>query len=72
VLDEDAQVEGWRRRRLHLTPGWTGPWLVLDSRQVPLQEMVKIDDLYTANWSSWIDVEIALRTVGSVARRAGV
>ena len=68
VLDEDAQVLGLDRSRLHLTPGMTGPWQVLGTR-APMQEMVGIDYLYVANWSLWLDVKILLRTVRKVARR---
>jgi exopolysaccharide biosynthesis polyprenyl glycosylphosphotransferase len=68
VVDEDAQVLGLDRSRLHLTPGMTGPWQVLGSR-VPMQEMVGIDYLYVANWSLWLDIKILLRTVRHVARR---
>jgi lipopolysaccharide/colanic/teichoic acid biosynthesis glycosyltransferase len=38
---------------------------------VPLQEMVKIDYLYTANWSLWADVKLILRTVPYMVRRRG-
>jgi lipopolysaccharide/colanic/teichoic acid biosynthesis glycosyltransferase len=68
VVDEDAQVMGLDRSRLHLTPGMTGPWQVMGSR-VPMQEMVGIDYLYVANWSLWLDVKVLLRTVGHVLRR---
>ena len=68
VTDEDAQVLGLDRSRLHLTPGMTGPWQVLGAR-VPMQEMVGIDYLYVANWSLWLDVKLLLRTVRHVARR---
>jgi exopolysaccharide biosynthesis polyprenyl glycosylphosphotransferase len=71
VIDEDAQVLGLDRSRLHLTPGMTGPWQVLGSR-VPMHEMVGIDYLYVANWSLWLDVKILLRTVRHVARRGNV
>ena len=67
VVDEDAQVLGLDRSRLHLTPGMTGPWQVLGSR-VPMQEMVAIDYLYVANWSLWLDLKLLLRTVRHVAR----
>ena len=56
VLDEDAQVVGLDRSRLHLTPGMTGPWQILGTR-VPMQEMVAIDYLYVANWSMWLDLQ---------------
>jgi exopolysaccharide biosynthesis polyprenyl glycosylphosphotransferase len=67
VADEDAQVIGLDRSRLHLTPGMTGPWQVMASR-VPLQEMVGIDYLYVTNWSLWLDLKILLRTIWHVAR----
>lgn len=71
VIDEDAQVVGLDRSRLHLTPGMTGPWQVLGSR-VPMQEMVGIDYLYVANWSLWVDFKVLLRTVHHVLRGANV
>ena len=71
VIDEDAQVVGLDRSRLHLTPGMTGPWQVLSAR-VPLREMVSIDYVYVANWSLWLDMKILLRTVRHVMRRGNV
>jgi exopolysaccharide biosynthesis polyprenyl glycosylphosphotransferase len=71
VPEEDEQIQGWHRRRLHLTPGMTGPWQVLGSARVPLAEMVVIDYVYVANWSVWSDVKIMLRTVAAVAARRG-
>jgi exopolysaccharide biosynthesis polyprenyl glycosylphosphotransferase len=72
VEDEDKRLEGWHRRRLHLTPGMTGHWQILGSSRVPLAEMVKIDYLYVANWSLWTDVKILLRTVPYMAARRGL
>jgi exopolysaccharide biosynthesis polyprenyl glycosylphosphotransferase len=71
VVDEDAQVVGLDRSRLHLTPGMTGPWQVLGTR-VPMQEMVAIDYLYVATWSMWLDLKLLLRTVRHVARGANL
>ncbi|MDT7576160.1 MAG: hypothetical protein QOH17_2493 [Pseudonocardiales bacterium] len=71
VLDEDEQVMGFDRRRLHLTPGMTGPWQTQGRQRVPLAEMVKIDYLYIANWSLWCDVKILVRTVAHVAHGRG-
>jgi lipopolysaccharide/colanic/teichoic acid biosynthesis glycosyltransferase len=71
VVDEDAQVLGLDRSRLHLTPGMTGPWQVLGSR-VPIQEMVGIDYLYVANWSLWLDLKLLLRTARHVVRGRNV
>jgi exopolysaccharide biosynthesis polyprenyl glycosylphosphotransferase len=66
VAEEDRKVQGWARRRLHLTPGMTGNWQTLGAQRVPLHEMVKIDYLYIANWSLWGDIKALLRTVPHV------
>jgi exopolysaccharide biosynthesis polyprenyl glycosylphosphotransferase len=72
VLDEACRIEGWQRSRLQLPPGMTGPWQVFGSARIPLTEMVKIDYLYGANWSLWLDVKILLRTVAFVFERRGL
>jgi exopolysaccharide biosynthesis polyprenyl glycosylphosphotransferase len=72
VLDEDSRIEGWQRSRLQLPPGMTGPWQVFGSARIPLSEMVKIDYLYGANWSLWLDVKILFRTVSFVLDRRGL
>jgi exopolysaccharide biosynthesis polyprenyl glycosylphosphotransferase len=72
VLEDDRNVEGWYRGRLHLTPGITGRWQVLGSARIPLQEMVKLDYLYVATWSWWGDIKILLQTIGFVAARRGL
>jgi exopolysaccharide biosynthesis polyprenyl glycosylphosphotransferase len=72
VEDEDSQVEGWHRRRLHLTPGMTGSWQIMGDTRVPLREMVMMDYLYIVNWSLWADVKILIRTAGHVLGRRGL
>jgi exopolysaccharide biosynthesis polyprenyl glycosylphosphotransferase len=72
VVDEDEKIVGWHRRRLHLTPGMTGPWQILGSARVPLNEMVNIDYLYVANWTFWTDAKILLRTVIYMVRGGGM
>lgn len=72
VVDEDDLVTGWDRRRLHLTPGMTGPWQILGGGRIPLGEMVKIDYLYVTGWSLWSDFKILLRTAGYVVARRSV
>jgi lipopolysaccharide/colanic/teichoic acid biosynthesis glycosyltransferase len=71
VPDEDQTIEGWNRLRAHLWPGMTGYWQILGGPRIPLHEMVKIDHLYVANWSLWLDLKIMLRTVPHVLRRGG-
>ena len=72
IVEEDEQIEGWHRRRLHLTPGMTGHWQILGSARIPLEDMVRIDYLYVTNWSWWLDVKILLRTVPYVLARRGM
>jgi exopolysaccharide biosynthesis polyprenyl glycosylphosphotransferase len=72
VREDDRRIHGWHRRRLHLKPGITGPWQILGSSRIPLEEMVTIDYLYVANWTLWADVKIVLRTVVHMAARRGL
>ena len=72
VEEEDRQIEGRHRRRLHLKPGMTGHWQIFGSSQIPLREMVTIDYLYVANWSLWNDVKVLVRTVPYVLARRGL
>ena len=71
VPEEDCLVLGHYRARLDVSPGMTGHWQVLGSWRVPLEEMVKLDHQYVANWSLWGDLELLLRTLGHVLRRRG-
>ncbi|MDX6665148.1 MAG: hypothetical protein QOG68_1354 [Solirubrobacteraceae bacterium] len=74
ILEEDAMVVGYHRRRLHLKPGLTGPWQVLGSPdvRVGVEDMATIDYLYSVNWSLWADVQVIMRTVAHVLGGKGV
>jgi exopolysaccharide biosynthesis polyprenyl glycosylphosphotransferase len=72
VEDEDQRVEGWHRRRLHITPGMTGAWQIMGEMRVPLNEMVFMDYMYIVNWSLWSDIRILVQTAGHVLRRRGL
>jgi exopolysaccharide biosynthesis polyprenyl glycosylphosphotransferase len=72
VVDEDDRIEGCDRHRLLLPPGMTGLWQIFGSARIPLDEMVKIDYLYGANWSLWLDIKVLLRTVPFVVGRRGL
>jgi exopolysaccharide biosynthesis polyprenyl glycosylphosphotransferase len=71
-LDEDEQIHGWHRDRLHVRPGITGHWQVLGSARIPVKEMVKLDYLYVANWSVWNDIKLLMRTIPVALRRHGL
>jgi exopolysaccharide biosynthesis polyprenyl glycosylphosphotransferase len=73
IPEEDRRIVGWYRRRLDVPPGITGHWQVLgSSRHVSIEEMVKLDYLYVANWSVWSDVRLLIRTLGFLASQRGV
>lgn len=72
IDEDDSLIQGWDRHRLHLTPGMTGPWQILGSTRIPLDEMVKLDYLYVATWSLWGDVKILVRTAAFVLGRNGL
>jgi exopolysaccharide biosynthesis polyprenyl glycosylphosphotransferase len=72
IEDEDAQLDGWARSRIDLTPGLTGLWQVLGRTNIPFEEMVKLDYVYVTNWSLWTDVRLLLRTLPVVLARRGV
>ncbi|MEA2186001.1 MAG: hypothetical protein QOK16_1012 [Solirubrobacteraceae bacterium] len=71
IADEDQQITGHDRSRLNLTPGMTGHWQIQDAR-APLAEMIKLDYLYVATWSLWLDIKILLRTIAYVIARRGM
>jgi lipopolysaccharide/colanic/teichoic acid biosynthesis glycosyltransferase len=70
ILDEDQFVTDWRRRRLDLKPGITGPWQVLGRSGIPFQEMVRLDYLYVTDWSLWRDLQLMFRTLPVLVRPA--
>jgi lipopolysaccharide/colanic/teichoic acid biosynthesis glycosyltransferase len=69
ILEEDAHVVDWRRRRLNLKPGITGLWQVLGRDGIPFDEMVKLDYLYVTHWSIMNDLKLSLRTIPILFRR---
>jgi exopolysaccharide biosynthesis polyprenyl glycosylphosphotransferase len=69
IEEEDQKISGWQHRRRESTPGMTGVWQLLGSTRVPLQDMVKMDYLYRANWSLWLDMKVLLRTLAHVVWR---
>jgi exopolysaccharide biosynthesis polyprenyl glycosylphosphotransferase len=63
ILEEDAFIKTWGRRRLDLKPGVTGPWQALGASTIPFDEMVRLDYLYITNWSLYEDVKWIWRTI---------
>jgi exopolysaccharide biosynthesis polyprenyl glycosylphosphotransferase len=63
IIEEDRLFTGWERRRYHVAPGITGPWQILGSSRVPVEDMVTLDYLYCSSWSLWLDFKILARTI---------
>jgi exopolysaccharide biosynthesis polyprenyl glycosylphosphotransferase len=63
ILEEDAHVDDWARRRLALKPGMTGLWQVSGRNAIPFEEMVRLDYLYVTTWSLANDIQLMLKTV---------
>ena len=72
VPDEDAQIAGWHRRRLHLTPGMTGPWQILGSARVPMQRDGRDRLPLRGQLVALGDVKILLRTIPYVLAPRGM
>ncbi|MGA8487107.1 MAG: sugar transferase, partial [Gaiella sp.] len=68
ILEEDAFVQEWARKRLDLKPGITGLWQVLGRSDIPFDEMTKLDYVYVTNWSLREDIRLILLTVPSLLR----
>jgi exopolysaccharide biosynthesis polyprenyl glycosylphosphotransferase len=71
VVHEAEQITGWAGRRLEAQPGITGLWQVLGGNDLSFDEMVKLDYVYTTNWSLWWDIKILCQTVPVVIGRRG-
>jgi len=72
IPEEDCQIVGWQRARLHAPPGMTGHWQVLGAARIPLAEMVAIDCRYVATWTIWSDIKTLAKTVPCVLARRGM
>lgn len=66
VVEEVRQYEPWQRRRLSMPPGLTCLWQVSGRNDLSFDEWMRLDLEYIDNWSLWLDVKIALRTIPAV------
>jgi exopolysaccharide biosynthesis polyprenyl glycosylphosphotransferase len=71
VVHEADKITGWAGRRLESLPGITGLWQVLGGNDLSFEEMVKLDYVYTTNWSLWWDIKILFQTLPVVFGRRG-
>lgn len=69
---EVASYDRWQRRRLSMRPGLTCIWQVSDRRHSSFEKWMADDLAYIDNWSLWLDLKIALKTLPAVIRGTGV
>lgn len=71
VVEEVRQYEPWQRRRLSMPPGLTCLWQISGRSDLTFDEWMRLDLEYIDNWSLWLDLKIALRTIPAVLFRRG-
>jgi lipopolysaccharide/colanic/teichoic acid biosynthesis glycosyltransferase len=71
IPDEVARYERWQRRRLSMKPGLTCLWQVSGRNELTFEEWMRLDLEYIDNWSLWLDLKIALKTIPAVLRGRG-
>jgi len=70
----ERELEGYDhafRTILLARPGMTGLWQVSGRNELTLRQRLELDEFYVRNWSLWMDLQIAARTYGAVARAQG-
>ncbi|MBG0787933.1 MAG: undecaprenyl-phosphate galactose phosphotransferase WbaP, partial [Anaerolineaceae bacterium] len=57
---------------LTVKPGLTGWWQVMGRNATTFQERLLLDEYYISNWSIWLDIYIAIKTVWVVLSGQGL
>jgi exopolysaccharide biosynthesis polyprenyl glycosylphosphotransferase len=65
-VEEAEHLEPWQRRRLSMKPGITCLWQVSGRNELTWEEWIRLDLEYIDNWSLWLDLKIALKTIPAV------
>jgi putative colanic acid biosynthesis UDP-glucose lipid carrier transferase len=63
-----AEYEAVHKQRLYATPGITGLWQLMGSRNVPIHHDMTYDLYYIHNASLWLDLKILAMTFSFVLR----
>jgi exopolysaccharide biosynthesis polyprenyl glycosylphosphotransferase len=66
VVEEVNQYEPWQRRRLSMKPGLTCLWQISGRNELTFEEWMRLDLEYIDNWSLWLDIKIAFKTIPAV------
>ena len=70
--DEVRKYERWQRRRLSMRPGLSCIWQVTDRNLATFEKWMEYDLQYIDNWSLWLDLKIALRTLPAMLKGTGI
>jgi exopolysaccharide biosynthesis polyprenyl glycosylphosphotransferase len=70
-VDDCERYDIEHLRRLDVKPGLTGLWQVTARQDPSFETNMAMDLDYIENWSLWLDLKIALRTVPAVLRAEG-
>jgi exopolysaccharide biosynthesis polyprenyl glycosylphosphotransferase len=65
-VEEAERLEPWQRRRLSMKPGITCLWQISGRNELTFEEWIRLDLEYIDNWSLWLDLKIALKTIPAV------
>jgi len=71
IVSESMMIEGWARKRFEARPGMTGLWQVSGRNELSHLEMARLDYLYVASWSFWLDIYILWQTPIAMFRGRG-
>lgn len=61
----------WSASRARVRPGLTGLWQVSGRRNLPFQEMIRLDLEYVQRRSLWLDINIIVKTLVPLLRAVG-
>jgi exopolysaccharide biosynthesis polyprenyl glycosylphosphotransferase len=65
---EFEQFDEWHKQRFLVTPGMTGLWQVVgrNKKDVTFNDSIILDLYYIQNYSVWLDMKIAIKTIPTV------
>lgn len=63
IMEELKKVESVKSILLQVKPGITGLWQISGRSLLSFNERLNLDEYYLRNWSFWLDIIIAIKTI---------